>query len=528
MEHDTRHVFNRHFLYGLLCFALLMFSLPSNATDVVNKGKLFNCFPKFGGGGGELFLNPALCIDGAIAQKVVADHCQGGKYTRRILGNMQYTSSLKCYIDHSTIPPGSTYPGEHSIITSAYTWGADGCPTSHPTDNGDGTCSPAPPPIICGSPEVSKEIQRAQYACQLENPNTQLYDLDFKWSCTDVDGQSFPDVGTSCNYEPNGCIVGLNCDEAGQDVPVCNPESQECEIPLPDNDNPLPEPDPLPPTDQDYCSLHPDVCGDTSPPPSEPEPNPSPDISDIPDNPDLSQGDNTIAKELTLSNKHLENINQGIRDFDSKASKQLALSNKLAQHQLGAAKDTAKVVKSTTGAIISSIQDGNRETTKTNEKLDKIACLLDEECANEGKPKPSVTMDCTASLFSCEGDVIQCEILRLQWKDSCISNELSDLEGALSDIVNVDSEAMLVDSENVLDYSQMDTHYLENGVSFGTGLGTCPAPAVINLDLKTIGNYTIDFSYEPACEWAEIMNPLVHIAGWIFGLFIIFRAGGGS
>ncbi|KHT38046.1 virulence factor TspB C-terminal domain-related protein [Vibrio sinaloensis] len=156
--------------------------------------------------------------------------------------------------------------------------------------------------------------------------------------------------------------------------------------------------------------------------------------------------------------------------------------------------------------------------------LQEIRCLLDEECESDSKQKPTATVNCKSSKFECKGDVIQCAQLKLDYENSCVTKELNDLEKALQGISNVDNVAMLVDAENEMDFSKLDTKYLESGVSFGAA--SCPAPARITLDIPYVGSYVIDFSYEPACKWAEIMNPLVHLAGWIFGLYIIFRAQG--
>ncbi|WP_047048031.1 virulence factor TspB C-terminal domain-related protein [Vibrio mexicanus] len=199
---------------------------------------------------------------------------------------------------------------------------------------------------------------------------------------------------------------------------------------------------------------------------------------------------------------------------------QLQLANELAKHQLGELKD---LKKKSTGS------GGSSGTTQAvnegNDKLDDIACLLDEECESEGKEKPTANVDCSKSIFECKGDVIQCALLKVTYENSCTTDELKQLEAAFDGIANVDNEGMLVDEETEMDFSKIDTKYLDNGVSFGGG-ASCPAPAHIPLDLDWAGSYTIDFSYEPACQWAEIFNPLVHIAGWIFGLFIIFRANG--
>lgn len=145
-------------------------------------------------------------------------------------------------------------------LGSVYSAKASFCPTSHPIDNGDGTCSgEAPPPPIpsCEDEETQKSIQVDRYTCQTGNQDPAHFDTNFNYSCTNTD-EGF-DYSSTCDYSSNGCFV--DCDKE-TDQPICNPATENCELPPPTQ----------PPTgggdgsggsgggDSDLCSTHPELC----------------------------------------------------------------------------------------------------------------------------------------------------------------------------------------------------------------------------------------------------------------------------
>lgn len=512
---DIRHLYDCRFSYWVLHLAFLMvgFGVSAAPYDSGHQSSTVqgNC------GMGNKFVVISECVNLAISGYVT----NGSSHTSTSISPRYDYSNYSRYI----ITIGYQRPDYDNPSSIQVNFDVSKGQNLCQDQGSDGSCVSAPEPIYCNDPQVSKDVQHAQYACQIDNPNTQLYDVFFDWSCSENPAPQYPTVKTSCNYEPNNCVVGLNCPTAPNDNTYCDPATDECTLPDSKPESDLPNTNPLPDIDPSFCELHPILCQTPEVPESTPEPNPNPDSTTKPDNPDLPQGDNEIVKEISESNDHLENINHNIKEFDNRVNEQLKLANELNQHQLGALKDIASKNLSA-GAAMGGVESG---VAQTNEKLDKVACLLDDGCESPDKKKPSVKYECsTAFIFSCEGDVIQCEILKATYENMCIVEELVGLEKAITDFVSVDSEAMLVDSENTLDYSQMDTKYLDNGVSFGVTSG-CPAPLVIDMNLGSFfGSHSIEWSYEPACKWAEIMNPLAHLAGWIVGLFIIFRAGGGA
>lgn len=410
---------------------------------------------------------------------------------------------------------GATYENDFRYETSlwcnykAVLWRGDACPDSNSPSYPSTECEPEP--ILCSDPQVQKDIQQAQYACQLSQPSDLFHDNEFKWSCSENPAPQYPNVSTSCNLVPKDCIQGLTCEEPS-DTPHCNPANEECPLPPPTPDlNPDDPNNPNP--DPSFCELHPQLCETPTAPPSTPEPNPSPGSGSSPDNPDMSVGENANNKELSESNQHLENINHNIKELDKRVIDQLLKANQLAQHQLGELKEIRN--KPTGGGGAGTTQ----AVTEGNQKLDDIACLLDDKCESEDKEKPTANVDCDKSIFECKGDVIQCALLKVQYEDTCTIDELKELEAAFSTVVNVDNEAMLVQPD-VVDFGKLNTTYLDNGVAFSVS-ATCPAPQTTSLQGKTI-----EISFEPACRYAELVRPLVIFSAWLTGLLLIGRSQG--
>ncbi len=86
----------------------------------------------------------------------------------------------------------------------------------------------------------------------------------------------------------------------------------------------------------------------------------------------------------------------------------------------------------------------------------------------------------------------------------------------------VDNVGALVDPEE-LDFSNIDSKYLSNGVSFGNA--GCPAPETHTFS-HFAGSSTIEISYEPACHYAKVAAPIHVILAWISGLLLIGRTQG--
>lgn len=494
MNHDNRHLHHRRFLNGYVYLvALTFFSLFSS--------------PAFAGW--------SSLIDHRNDYYSSAAQCQS------VADSLTYFNGYIWFqgVLHGVSPSPSTNNPERVYCTiGQYKWIGETCPDGSVPTYPSTVCPEPVPTVTCADAEVQKEFQNSQYACQLGNPNTQIYDTNFDYYCEDVTGQEYPNVSTSCTYTPNSCIVGLDCPTASDD-PVCNPATDDCTLPEPNPDT-VPDENPeIPVTDPEFCDLNPDVCDRPDVPAVEPDPIPNPEDSAKPDSPDLDAGFNALVKETSISNNHLTNVNSNIQELNRDVNSLLNKNNVLSQHQLGALKDIAKKID----------QNGKNEAStdlhlsQMNAKLEDIKCLLDENCEADGKEKPTANVDCQASIFECKGDVIQCAMLKLQYENTCAADDLEKLEAAFAAHTGLDPAASIVQADEI-DLSKIDSRYLDNGVSFGAA--QCPAPLAIRHDFGFAGKLDTEFSFEPACEYARLINPLILVFAWLSGLYIIGRTQG--
>ncbi|ODY18371.1 hypothetical protein BBM16_09355 [Vibrio parahaemolyticus] len=392
-------------------------------------------------------------------------------------------------------------------------------PVGHP-------CAPSTKPS-CSDPSVQKDIQIEQYKCNITNPETEFFQQVFQWWCEDGD------VYTHCSYEPKDCIQGLTCSKPSDDIPVCDPREQECALPEPDPETPGQPDDPIippnPPVNPDLpptnlCEQFPELCADPEPPTPPEPPVPDPDVPSDPDAPT----DDKLLNEAIESNNHLTNIGEFIKSNTSKLGDLLVQNNIIGQHQLGKLNDILnKTFGGGAGGIGSTISQGNEIAKEGNEKLgelgdklDDIACELDDDCAD--KEQPTANVDCEQSIFECKGDVIQCALLKIEYENSCATDEFAQLEKEMNAAFGVDNVGALVDPEE-LDFSNIDSKYLSNGVSFGNA--GCPAPETHTFS-HFAGSSTIEISYEPACHYAKVAAPIHVILAWISGLLLIGRTQG--
>ncbi|EGQ8608113.1 hypothetical protein GNT15_18835 [Vibrio parahaemolyticus] len=420
---------------------------------------------------------------------------------------------------------GTPYESYTCILTVHYTTLSDGEPNDSCHLNG--TCELPEDPASCDSQDVQKQVQIEQYKCELTNPETEFFRQVFRWWCEEGN------IYTHCSYEPKDCIQGLTCTKPSDDIPICDPNKQDCALPEPDPETPGQPDDPIippnPPVNPDLpptnlCEQFPELCADPEPPtpPEPPVPNP-----DVPSDPDAPT-DDKLLNEAIESNNHLTNIGEFIKSNTSKLGDLLVQNNIIGQHQLGKLNDILnKTFGGGAGGIGSTISQGNEIAKEGNEKLgelgdklDDIACELDDDCAD--KEQPTANVDCEQSIFECKGDVIQCALLKIEYENSCATDEFAQLEKEMNAAFGVDNVGALVDPEE-LDFSNIDSKYLSNGVSFGNA--GCPAPETHTFS-HFAGSSTIEISYEPACHYAKVAAPIHVILAWISGLLLIGRTQG--
>ncbi|NVJ62530.1 MAG: hypothetical protein HWE27_19235 [Gammaproteobacteria bacterium] len=339
-------------------------------------------------------------------------------------------------------------------------------------------------------------------SCLSSNCVVQMQDAKPIQACTGANSSS-----ESCNYDV--FYTGQKCTYDPNNTGMQTPDYQWPDTPTHPTGGTPTDPDIPTDTNPEY---NPDA-GSTGDDTSMPNPNPTPD----PDNPNLTESENDIVGGLSVANQHLENITFGIDRVNASINKASKSDLDYQKHILGQLKTIAD--KPTGGG------GGTGTDPAATAAIQDIKCLLDDNCEAEGKEKPYAEVNCSASIFDCKGDVIQCALLKIEYENSCAPEELAKLKEGFEKVAAVDNVAMLVQDE-VLDFSNIDTKYLDNGVRFNVA-ATCPTPASITVEgTRFYSAQVIEFSFTPACKYAELIRPLVILSAWLAGLFIIGRSQG--
>lgn len=124
--------------------------------------------------------------------------------------------------------------------------------------------------------------------------------------------------------------------------------------------------------------------------------------------------------------------------------------------------------------------------------------------------------------LTCEGDAVQCAILRTQKAQLCADLEAADFEGHKGQIESLFSGP---------DYKR-EADEVVTVPSFVTGItrffptNTCPADTPISL--SSFGGRTLKISYQPICSFASALGPLIVIAATVFSALYVGRSFGGE
>ncbi|HCE2054015.1 TPA: hypothetical protein NGS83_003924 [Vibrio parahaemolyticus] len=416
------------------------------------------------------------------------------------------------------------YECKYSYYYAQYTpTSDDGCSEGAVPTYPNTSCSTEPEPHQC--PEAGTYIRSAWgreglsgwTMCGEDNCVRTI--AKRKYSGGDICYYNSTTERTECSYDifhaGQTCVSGDNPgvnppDHIYPDKPVNppNPDTKptEPDIPVTGGEDPIHKPD------------APDN-GLPEDPVDKPNPDPKPD----PDDPDLGKGDNAIVGELSEANQWLENIDTTLEDLTNTTKLDNDTMREYQKHLLGELKAAHKTLKDKpTGGGGGAAAEGNAKLDGIGKTLDGIKCELDEDCEGEGKEKPTVKADCEKSIFECKGDIIQCALLKIEYEESCPTEQLAELKDNMNKVFDKDRTDELVDKD-VLDFSKIDSKYLSNGVSFGSA--TCPASESYTIH-HFFGITTIEISYEPACHYARIAAPIHVILAWISGLLLIGRTQG--
>lgn len=120
----------------------------------------------------------------------------------------------------------------------------------------------------------------------------------------------------------------------------------------------------------------------------------------------------------------------------------------------------------------------------------------------------------------CTGDAVQCAILAQEFKIRCDAEDLNDFEKHQDKIENLfnDPKFELKDTETVEVESFITGHtrWLSS---------TCPADEQMNLTLN--GGRSFSLSYQPLCNAADAISPLIVIIATLMATIYIGRSAGG-
>jgi hypothetical protein len=124
--------------------------------------------------------------------------------------------------------------------------------------------------------------------------------------------------------------------------------------------------------------------------------------------------------------------------------------------------------------------------------------------------------------LTCEGDPVQCAILRTQKDQLCSDLDGADFEGHKSDIESLFSGP---DFQREAD-EEVTVPSFVTGITRFFPSNSCPADAAVSL--SSFGGRTLKFSFEPICSFATALGPLIVIAATVFAALYVGRAFGGE
>lgn len=166
---------------------------------------------------------------------------------------------------------------------------------------------------------------------------------------------------------------------------------------------------------------------------------------------------------------------------------------------------------------------GNEGGGDCDPKTDPNQCKGDDEpeCDPKTDPnqciKPNVEGEACDTELKCEGDVIQCAILRKQKEQLC--------QWVYNDQVRSDIESELAGEDyQIKEESIAVSGLFTEAVNQGRWLPqSCPSPQTVS-----IMGRSYSFSWEPACRFAEAIGPLIVALASIFFAVSIGRGIKGS
>lgn len=145
----------------------------------------------------------------------------------------------------------------------------------------------------------------------------------------------------------------------------------------------------------------------------------------------------------------------------------------------------------------------------------------DSSGEDEEEQKGSVSGESCDATVSCEGDAVQCAVLRQQKEMRCHAEEQADFESKKSDI-----EGLFEGEKFQLDQTEIAAEGFINTAGRFLPANGCPSPE--NMNLRLNGGRSFELNYEPLCQAASDLSWLIVSIASLLAALYVGRSFGGS
>jgi hypothetical protein len=161
--------------------------------------------------------------------------------------------------------------------------------------------------------------------------------------------------------------------------------------------------------------------------------------------------------------------------------------------------------------------DGGTSESCTGDNCKDSDGKTQQDREEEEEDKPSVSGESCDVPVACEGDAIQCAILRQQKEEVCATEKAMDWEGNKQEV----TDALQGEQYQVKEESIEAPSFITSGTRFLSS--GCPAPRSVNLLMG--GSVQMDFA--PFCSFAEGLAPVIVSCALLFAALYVGRGVGG-
>ncbi|MBY5948270.1 virulence factor TspB C-terminal domain-related protein, partial [Photobacterium rosenbergii] len=228
-----------------------------------------------------------------------------------------------------------------------------------------------------------------------------------------------------------------------------------------------------------------------------------------------TQVSNNIANDILSSSEHVNKQIKTLIDTNMVSNDLAIEGNDLIEN------NTINVVKSIndgSGDIVDAVDKGTselkgikKEIVDFAQEMSKGFCERNKDHHSCQSKKSDITKCAT---FTCEGEPVFCNLLRIEHEKQCYKPNFKDIDSGIDSIIASGENAELLNPE-ILDFSKADTKYLDGGVKLAAN---CPSP----IQVSVLGE-SLSFSYQPLCDFAKYLHPLIISLSWVIAAFTVGR-----